>query len=75
MTPEIERHKANLASNASSHSNEFDRFEELGTLCAIIGSHCVSANEAAWRGDRVLAHVHLRHAREALILALKLSKD
>ena len=50
-------------------------YGELQRLCAIIGSHCVSANEAAWRGDRELAHTHLRHAREALILALKLSKD
>ena len=76
MTPELERHKANLAaSNASSRSmNEFDRFEELGRLCAIVGSHMVSAGEAAWREDRELLAVHLRSGREGLILALKLIK-
>ena len=76
MTPELERHKANLtASNASARvMNEFDRFEELGRLCAIVGSYMVSAGEAAWREDRELLAVHLRSGREALILALKLIK-
>jgi hypothetical protein len=45
--------------------------EELVKLCDIVASHSVSAREAAWRQDPCLTGTHLRHARGALILAIK----
>ena len=47
------------------------RFNEIRTLCNIAASHGISAGEAAYRQDQNLLGEHLRHAREALVLALK----
>jgi hypothetical protein len=47
------------------------RFTDINTLCNISGSHAFSAAEAAWRQDAKLLGEHLRHAREALVLALR----
>ena len=49
-----------------------ERFDEIVSFCGIVASHCTSAAEAAWRRDQVLTGTHLRHAREGLMLALKI---
>ena len=54
--------------------NDTEKFEELCRLCGIVVSHMISAREAAWREDEELLKLHLGHAREALILTLKLAK-
>ena len=45
--------------------------EDLVRILGILASHAVSAREAAWRQDPGLTGTHLRHARGALILAMK----
>ena len=77
MGDELERHKREIAqANKSSRVwSETEIYEESMRLCSIVGSHMASAGEAAWRWDAVLMNTHLRHAREALILALKVAKE
>jgi len=77
MTPELAAHKRSVDEmNKSMRAwNSTDRMEEIMRLCGIIQSHAVSATEAAWRGDEDLTRNHLGRLREALILALKLSKE
>ena len=72
-SPELKRHR-----RAIERGNIIDRdwmsderFDELVALLGIAASHCTSAGEAAWRRDQALTGVHLRHAREGLMLALK----
>jgi hypothetical protein len=48
-----------------------ERFNEIAWFSDIVGSHLISAREAAFRRDRSLLGDHLRHAREGLVLALK----
>jgi len=54
--------------------NTEEKFEEMIRLASIVESHVVSAREAAWRQDEALLRTHLGHAREALILALKVMR-
>ena len=74
---ELEAHKRVIEqSNRAARAWDCDeKFDELFRLCAIVGSHMISAGEAAWRQDEKLLTTHLGHAREALILALRMVKN
>ena len=74
VIPEARSHKRDIAaSNAALREWNLD-WEEAQRLCGIVRSHMVSAGEAAWREDGDCMKAHLLHAREALILCLKLTK-
>jgi hypothetical protein len=72
--PELKKHlRAIEAGNRVDRLwMEDERFDELVSLCGIASSHCTSAAEAAWRRNQALTGTHLRHAREGLMLALKI---
>lgn len=76
MIDELATHKRAVASaNAAMKAlSEAERFDELFRLCSIVQSHMASAGAAVCREDEDLIRVHLGHAREGLILALRLAK-
>jgi hypothetical protein len=73
QTPELAKHLRAIEED-NRRDREWmadERLAELVFLCEIVSSHSTSAREAAWRRDQTLLGMHLRHAREGLILALK----
>jgi hypothetical protein len=72
-TPDLKKHLR--AIDAGNHVARFrmedERFDAIESLCNIAGSHCASAALSSWRRDKDLTGIHLRHARNALVLVLK----
>jgi hypothetical protein len=84
MSPELEAHlRAIEESNCryrewlAGETGDADdsRFNDIITLSNIAASHGVSAGEAAWRRDEKLLAEHLKHLREAVVLALRVYNE
>ena len=49
-----------------------ERFDEIAFICDVGRRHLNISIEAAGLRDQTLLHTHLRHGREALVLAIKI---